>query len=219
MNGFLKVALDLGVVVLLASVAPACSSEESGGTGGKAGTGGGTGGGGTGGGGTGGGTGGTAGSSTGGTAGSGTGGAPTGCNALANVGSVVQQVYVATDGVVGDGGIINSGVYVLTAAAVYTGPDGGTGPTGLALTDTVALDGGAYERVLSAVNDAGLDGSPIRQNGTFVLEDGGGIQVLMTCPVGAQPFNSYGINGAKFRIYAPAAGPNIPAVMYEYTKQ
>lgn len=224
MNGFFKATLGLGVACLLVSVAAACSSDDSSGTSGKGGTGGGgtgggTGGGGTGGGGTGGSTGGTAGSSTGGSAGSGTGGAPAGCNALVNVGSVVQQMYVATDGIVGDGGIVNSGTYVLTAATVYTGPDGGTGATGLSLTDTVALDGGAYERVLSAVDDAGLDGSPIRQNGTFVLEDGGGIQVVMTCPAGAQPFTSYASDGTKLRIYAPAAGPGSPALMYEYTKK
>ncbi len=211
MNGLFKVTLGLGVVVLLASAAAACSSDDSSGAGGTAGTGGGGTGGGTGGGGTGGGTGGTA--------GSGTGGAPTECNALANVGSVVQQAYVATDGIVGDGGIINSGTYVLTAAAVYTGPDGGTGPTGLALTDTLALDGGAYERVLSAVNDAGLDGSAMRQNGTFAIEDGGGIQVVMTCPVGPQPFTSYDSDGTKVHLYAPAAGPGNPALMFEYTKK
>ena len=226
MNGFLKATLGLGVVCLLVSVAPACSSDDSSGTSGKGGTGGGgtgggTGGGGTGGGGTGGGgTGGVSGGGgAGGTAGSSTGGAPTGCNALANVGSVVQQVYVSADGIVGDGGIINSGTYVLTAATVYTGPGGGTGPTGLSLTDTLALDGGAYERVLSAVNDAGLDGSPVRQNGTFVLKDGGGIQVDQTCPAGMQPFNSYDCDGTKLHIYAPAAGPNSPALMFEYTKQ
>ncbi|MCC6900691.1 MAG: hypothetical protein IT377_17050 [Polyangiaceae bacterium] len=219
MNGFFKVTLGLGVVVLLASAAAACSSDDSSGTGGTAGTGGGGTGGGTGGGGTGGGTGGTAGSGTGGTAGSGTGGAPTGCNGLANVGSAVQQLYVATDAVVGNGGIIKSGTYVLTAAAVYTGPDGGTGPTGLALTDTLAVDGGAYERVVSALNDAGLDGSAIRQNGTFTLEDGGGIQVAMTCPVGPQPFTSYDSDGTKVHLYVPAAGPGNPPLMFEYTKK
>jgi hypothetical protein len=141
------------------------------------------------------------------------------CNALSNVGTVIQQMYVSTDGVVGDGGALAAGTYVLTAAAVYTGPDGGTGPTGTALADTVALaGGGGYERVVSIINDAGLDGSPIHQNGSFTLFDGGGIQVNQSCPAGAQPFTSYDSDGTTLRIFAPAAGPN-PAVMFEYTKQ
>jgi hypothetical protein len=143
---------------------------------------------------------------------------PMGCNALSNVGTVVQQMYVATDPVTGKGGAIAPGTYVLTAAAVYSGPDGGVGPTGTTYTDTVAFSMGAtYERVASVVDDAGLDGSPIRQNGAFTT-DGGSIQVKQTCPKGAQPFTSYDSDGTKVRIYAPA-GIFGPGLMYEYTKK
>jgi len=83
---------------------------------------------------------------------------PTACNALSNIGAVVQQMYVATSPVTGGGGVIATGTYVLTAAAVYTGPDGIAGATGTTFADTVVLsDGGGYERVASIVNDAGLD--------------------------------------------------------------
>lgn len=142
----------------------------------------------------------------------------TACNAISNVGAVVQQTYVATDPVTGDGGGIPTGTYVLTAAEVYTGPDGGVGPTGTTFSDTLALsNGGKYERVASIVNDAGLDGSPLHQNGEFTV-DGGSLRVILTCPVGSQPFKSYDSDGTKLRIYAPAAGSG-PGVMFEYTKQ
>lgn len=142
----------------------------------------------------------------------------TACNALSNVGAVVQQMYVATDPVTGDGGAVASGTYVLTAAAVYTGPDGGVGPTGTTFTDTLAMsEGGTYERVASIVDDAGLDGSPLHQNGRFTL-DGGGIKVTQTCPSGKQPFTSYDSDGTKLRLYVPA-GVYGPGVMFEYTRR
>jgi hypothetical protein len=148
----------------------------------------------------------------------GTDSGPTGCNSASNIGTVVSQTFVATDPVTGDGGVLVQGTYVLTAAAVYTGVDGGSGPTGTTFQDTAILDdAGAYERVASVINDAGLDGSPLRQNGSFAI-DGGSIHVTQTCPAGSQPFTSYDSNGTVFHIYAPAAGPN-PGVMFEYTKQ
>jgi hypothetical protein len=143
---------------------------------------------------------------------------PTGCNSTSNIGMVVPQTFVATDAVTGDGGVLVQGTYALTAAVVYTGVDGGSGPTGTTYQDTAILDdAGVYERVASVINDAGLDGSPLRQNGSFAV-DGGSIHVTQTCPAGTQPFTSYDSNGTVFHIYAPAAGP-IPAVMFEYTKQ
>ncbi len=143
---------------------------------------------------------------------------PAACNALANLGAVVPQMYIATDPVTGDGGAIPAGTYVLTAAAVYTGPDGGVGPTGTTFADTLALaNGGKYERVASVVNDAGLDGSPLHQNGEFTT-DGGSMRVVLTCPSGSQPFTSYDSDGTKLRIYAPAAAFG-PGVMFEYTKR
>ncbi len=145
-------------------------------------------------------------------------GAPSECNTVANVGSVIQQMFVATDAVTGNGGTLVAGTYVLTAAAVYVGAGGSSGPTGLTLQDTVAIDdAGLYQRVVSAIDDAGLDGSPIHQNGSFIV-NGSSIQVAQTCPPGSQPFTSYDSDGTKFRIYAPAVGVN-PAVMFEYTKQ
>lgn len=144
----------------------------------------------------------------------------TACNTLSNVGTVIQQTYVATDGVTGDGGTIVSGTYVLTAMNIYTGADGGSGPTGTTFQDTLALeaDGGTYERVVSIVNDAGSDGGPIHQNGAYTL-NGSSLQIDQTCPVGTQPFTSYDSDGTKIHIYAPAAGLGSPALMSEYTKQ
>jgi hypothetical protein len=146
-----------------------------------------------------------------------TDGGPSACNALTNVGALVAQTYVATDPVTGDGGTIAPGTYALTAAVVYTGADGGAGPTGTSLEDTIAIDdAGLYQRVASIVNDAGLDGSPIHQNGDVVV-NGATIQVNETCPPGTQPFTSYDSNGTKLHVYAPPSGNN-PAVMFEYTK-
>ena len=74
-----------------------------------------------------------------------------------------------------------------------------------------------YERVASIVDDAGMDGSPLRQNGGFTI-DGGSMKVTQTCPKGSQPFTSYDSDGTKLRIYAPA-GAFGPGVMFEYTKK
>ena len=96
-----------------------------------------------------------------------------GCNSLANMGPVVQEMYVASDPVTGDGGTIVDGTYVLTAVALYTGPDGGSGSSGATLQDTLAINGTTYERVYSAVNDAGDDGSSNHQNGHFTSSGSG----------------------------------------------
>jgi len=140
-----------------------------------------------------------------------------GCNTVTNVGTTVPQLFVATDAVTGDGGgVIGAGTYVCTTAAVYTGPDGGGGPTGTSFRDTVVIDdAGAYERAATISNDAGA--SDFRENGHFIL-NGSSITITQTCPAGTQPFNSYDSNGATFHVYAPALGSN-PAVMFEYTKQ
>lgn len=141
-----------------------------------------------------------------------------GCNGVTNIATAIPQTFVASDPVVGDGGALVPGMYVCTAAVVYTGADGGTGPTGLTIRDTVELDdAGAYERAFAFTNDAGLDSSTT-QNGT-ITTNGGSLTVKQTCPSGLQPFNSFDSNGTVFHIYAPAAGAGNPAVMFEYTKQ
>jgi hypothetical protein len=150
---------------------------------------------------------------------SGTDSGPLGCNTVSNIGTVIQQMYVATDPVTGAGGVIAAGTYALTAAAVYTGAGGGSGPTGTTFADTVVFESGnMYERVASIIDDAGLDGSPIRQNGSYLL-DGSSIQVTQTCPKGFQPFTSYDSDAMKVQVYAPPGGPGKPALMFEYTKQ
>ena len=138
-----------------------------------------------------------------------------GCNNLANIGPVVQEMYVASDPPTGDGGTIADGTYACTAVVIYTGPDGGTGAVGATIQDTVAVNGTVYERVYSAVNDAGDDGSTFHQNGHFTLSGGSGISIAATCPtVLKQPFTSYDSDGTKLRFYAPG-----PRWMFEYTKQ
>ncbi len=144
----------------------------------------------------------------------------TACNALANGGNVIQQTFVATDAVTGDGGTIVSGTYLVTAAVMYTGADGGSGPTGTTIQEsaTFDVDAGTFERVQSAINDAGADGNAYRANGIYMTGDAGSMQASQTCPKAPLPFNSYDTNGTTLHIYAPAQGPN-RAVMFEYTKQ
>lgn len=145
---------------------------------------------------------------------------PMACNAVTNIGTVISQMFVATDPVTGTGGVIAAGTYVLTAASVYTGIGGMTGPTGTTYSDTLVIaDGGAYERVLSIV-DGVMTGTPIHQSGSFAT-DGASITVTQTCPPGPQPFTSFDSDGTTVRIYAPADafGPGVPGVMFEYTRQ
>lgn len=141
----------------------------------------------------------------------------TGCNDLVNVGAVVPQMFVTTDPVTGAGGSVVPGTYVLTAASVYVGPSGGSGPTGLTLQDTLSIaEGLLYRRVVVFGDDSGGAPKTVRQNGTFTVT-GSSIKVTQTCPAGSQPFTSYDAVGAKIRIHAPAVGPN-PALTFEYTK-
>lgn len=140
------------------------------------------------------------------------------CNTLANVGTVVRQMFVATRPATGDGGVIAAGTYVLTAAVVYTGPGGAVGETGTTYSDTVAIASeGAYERVALVVESAGTEGTSLRQNGRFTT-DGGGLEVVQTCPMGRQPFRSFDSDGTRLRIYAPT-GAGSPGLMFEYTRR
>ncbi len=161
-----------GLVVL--SVPASCGGDDNGGgSGGKSTTGGGgsggvaTGGGGSagvatgggagvtsGGGGSGGGTAGVAGAATGGSAGAdasddgNTGGSDGGdCNTLVNTGGAVPLVAVAADLPAATGGTIAPGKYVLTEFTKYDGSDGGTGPTGSTLKETLLLTASTLDSV------------------------------------------------------------------------
>jgi hypothetical protein len=74
--------------------------------------------------------------------------AATVCNTLANTASVVDVAQVAQDPPSAQGGTIANGTYLLTAATIYTGPDGPTGNSGTAQV-TVLIDGAMVQMVSS----------------------------------------------------------------------
>jgi hypothetical protein len=52
------------------------------------------------------------------------------CNNVANIAQTIQVGYVASDPPAAQGGSIVDGIYALTAARIYVGIDGGSGPIG-----------------------------------------------------------------------------------------
>lgn len=154
------VILGLGLVGLPAS----CGGDEGGG-GGNVGSGGAAASGGSGGSAASGGSGGSAGTSgapSGGAAGSGgsagsdastdadagdAGDAGGACNTIVNTSGVVELVAVAAQAPAQTGGAITQGKYVLTEYTQYTGADGGVGPTGSTLKETLMISAATLDGV------------------------------------------------------------------------
>jgi hypothetical protein len=141
------------------------------------------------------------------------------CTNIANVGTVVHYIDVPTDQPIAQGGGPPSdGTYVITAASLYTGDGGASGPTSTTIQETVVVSGMSYDQVSAAAN-GGQDAGVVYQSGHFTV-NGAGISIVRVCPSFAMyPFNSYDFDGRRFRIYGPANGPNNPPVVVEYTKQ
>jgi hypothetical protein len=98
--------------------------------------------------------------------------APTVCNSLPNTASSVSIEQLASEPPAPQGGTIVDGTYALTAAVIYTGSGGPTGPSGT--TQTTLQISGATIQVVS-------DGEPATRTVTFTTS-GTSIQSVDTCP-------------------------------------
>jgi hypothetical protein len=129
------------------------------------------------------------------------------CNTLVAADAAVQQMKVATTPVVGDGGLFAPGTYVLVGASVYTGPDGGTGPTGTTMYLTTTIDDAGAFAAIQILTDGGAP-AVNDSNGTLTPLDGGALSGKQTCPgVGSLIFTSYSSDGTNIGLYAPKINP------------
>ena len=69
------------------------------------------------------------------------------CNALVNSAPEVAPVYVPADLPVPAGGELSDGTYHVTANSIYTGPGGGSGPTGASIRNTFDFRTGVLQGV------------------------------------------------------------------------
>jgi hypothetical protein len=119
------------------------------------------------------------------------------CNSLVNAAPVVEQVNVATAPPTPAGGPMPSGTYYLTAAKVYTGADGGAGPTGITDQYTAVITGTSFEDVANVVGEGG--------SGTFggtVTTSGSSIAITFTCGnSGTSGFTAFDSDGTTFTVY------------------
>jgi len=123
------------------------------------------------------------------------------CSGLVIDAGAIAPVFVATPPPVGTGGTIVDGVYDITAWSVYTGADGGTGPTGEMTAGAMVIQAGAY-RYRHDVRQ-GDAGAVVDTNGTFTTPDGGALVGQQNCPTqGPQPFTSYSTDGGVLVMYS-----------------
>jgi hypothetical protein len=110
-----------------------------------------------------------------------------GCGVVTNGAAVVPEQNTATAPPTPQGGAIPDGTYFVTAATLYTGPGGATGPTGKTyqFTSQVSGDGTAYDSV-----DAISGGTPVVAVGTIAIS-GARITVTQICPTTTMPVSAY----------------------------
>jgi hypothetical protein len=135
------------------------------------------------------GTGATAGSAgmgaePGGTAGAGgSAGASAACNTLVQLGDAVDEIRVASDPPVLQGGALTNGTFVLREVRVYTGTGGPTGPTGKTVRDTLRFSN-ASPNAATAEELYQETGSAERRFAGAATTTGTSLTVQATCPGG-----------------------------------
>jgi hypothetical protein len=121
------------------------------------------------------------------------GDAPVACNDLTNSAEVVAIEQVAADPPVASGGTIAGGTYTMTAATIYTGTAGPSGPSGTGQT-TLRVSGDLIEVVTS--------GDPPTRTVAFVTS-GTSISATDTCPDAESVQGSYTATSSSLVVELP----------------
>jgi hypothetical protein len=121
------------------------------------------------------------------------------CNSVEDLSQPVKELRVPAAAPTPMGGPIVDGTYVSTAAAIYTGDGGTSGPSGNGYRVTDVVSGQSFQLFDNSV--------PPRVNGTFAV-DGSAFSTTITCPSDAKPFAwvAYDSDGTKVTLYG-APGP------------
>jgi len=135
-----------------------------------------------------------------------------GCVVINNGASVVMEQSVATAEPAATGGTIPDGTYFVTAATVYAGPGGMTGPTGTTYQFTTHISANTYDAIESVTGGAASVFS-----GTFAI-NGTSAQILQTCPAtdsGVSPYDQITSDGTTVTVYTSS----LPFSSLTFTKQ
>lgn len=137
-----------------------------------------------------------------------------GCSSLGNTAPVVAEQNVASAPPTPAGGTIADGTYFLTAAKVFTGAGGATGPTGVTYQMDSKWAGGAFEYVEAITGGTGAGG---KYAGTYATS-GTAITITFTCgSTGKSGFTLFDATATSFTIYTPPSGGT--ANGWVFTKQ
>jgi hypothetical protein len=137
------------------------------------------------------------------------------CNTLTNTAPVVAEAALAAEAPTPAGGMVADGTYFLTAATVFTGKGGGTGPTGTRYQWVTKSTGDTYEVSLRIT---GRGASDSVTSGTSVTS-GAKVTFTQTCPVVAvNATSTYGFDadGTSVTLYATSPGS---VTSYVFAKQ
>jgi hypothetical protein len=137
-----------------------------------------------------------------------------GCNNLANTAPSVQEENVSTAPPTPKGGTIPDGKYFLTAAKVYTGPGGASGPTAVTdqLTDVVSAGTFQYvEAVTGGTGSGGVYSGTIATSGTTLT-------LTFTCGgTGKSAYSTFDSDGTTVTVYGSLTAGQTSALTF--TKQ
>lgn len=135
-----------------------------------------------------------------------------GCVVIDNAAAVVMEQSVATAEPAATGGTIPDGTYFVTAATIYAGPGGATGPTGTTYQFTSHVSGMTYDAIESITG-----GKASVSSGTLVTS-GTNVTVQQTCPAtdaGPSTLNQFSSDGTTVTLYTSST----PFQSFTFTKQ
>jgi hypothetical protein len=115
------------------------------------------------------------------------------CNAVDNTAATIDRTQVAEALPIGDaaGGTFAPGTYFRTAATVYTGVGGGTGPNGVTDRQTVVLSAASAGGTAFVAQSVQSMNGGADQRGTLMgTPSGTTVSLVITCPVSA-PFADF----------------------------
>lgn len=130
------------------------------------------------------------------------GAVPGACTGLVNSASVVAESWVAASAPTPRGGTVVSGVYHRTAAVIYTGPGGATGPSGRWAQQTLRVT--TTSSTTAALEEVESDfDHPENWSAGTVTFAGTAVQLDRTCPSEESRSFGYSFSGDTLEIFEP----------------
>lgn len=127
------------------------------------------------------------------------------CNNVAALGTPVDVTQMAADPPAATGGTITPGTYVMTSSVEYTGPGGGTGPTGNITQQTLVITKSTATSGTAQVVDISYNGDSAQVNRSTVTFTTSGSTLSFTgaCGMSGTGMTAYTVTGNTFIFYEP----------------